>query len=82
MHRNAPHALNARGISGHLLNAVWSKLTSGKLNTAHFKHSMHVLGEGPSRRKDGLIAQSAAKRAEAKLAVQGRDFHHRPRRQR
>ena len=34
------------GLSGHLANAVCSKLNSGKLNTAHFKHSMPVLGEG------------------------------------
>ena len=33
-------------LSGHLANAVCSKLNSGKLNTAHFKHSMPVLGEG------------------------------------
>jgi hypothetical protein len=33
-------------LSGHLAKAVCSKLNSGKLNTAHFKHSMPVLGEG------------------------------------
>jgi hypothetical protein len=36
----------------------------------------------PPRWKDGLIAQSAAKRAEAKQAVQGKDFHHGLRQQR
>jgi hypothetical protein len=34
------------------------------------------------RRRQGRKMESAAKRAEAKLAIQGRDFHHRPRRQR